>query len=176
MRRRAVVAMLGRACRHNSVKRSTSAGSVISVSGSVPAAPAEINSSLLPQRSRWACWRLANGARPSTSNASAGSRAAPGGDARRSTQTSAKKIQAPAPGCRRPSRPTAGRPASCPDPCGSWNCAASVPATARPLRRTIPMVPPRAQPGPTVRPDTPTEESARLSQIADRMDLIFRHF
>ena len=106
------------------VKRSTSAGSVISASGATPAAPADTSNSLLPQRSRCACWRLANGARPSTSNTSAAA-----GRPRR--QHPAKR-----PGQREEDaqhqheaaddreRSTEFRRVSCPVPNGSRDCAA----------------------------------------------------
>ena len=109
-------------------------------------------------------------ARPSTSNASAGSRAAPGGDARRSTQTSAKKI--PSTSARLPNNRDGRRQAVrflARLRCGSRNCAASAPATARPVRRTIPAVPPPAQYWADSSAGHADRRINTIVQIADRM-------
>ena len=59
--RKAAAVLPGRTCRHKPASRSTSAGSVISVRVSAPVGVTQTSSSLLPQRSRCTCWRLANG-------------------------------------------------------------------------------------------------------------------
>ena len=71
--RNEVVELRGMSCLQSPARRSTSSGSVISVSVSAPAVDRQTNSSFLPRRIRWASCRVASGARPRTSRTSSGS-------------------------------------------------------------------------------------------------------
>ena len=176
---RAVVALLGRACRHR-LGQAIDLGGVGDFGERLRAGGACAKPAAACCRSGAdgpaGGWPTGRGRAPRTPRPAAGP--APGGDARRSTHTSAKKIPSTSSqAAERPSRPTAVRPASCSAPCGSPDsCGFSAGDRRGCLGATIPTA--RAA-GATWADSSAGYADRRISTIvADRRShgLRFRHF